>query len=360
MRLGDLAGAEEALRQAHALGRSPQPALALIRLAQGKVGAALSAIGAVVAERSPDPWVRARVLPAHVEIAVAAGEVGPARGAAEELSGIAETFASPALHATAHDAWGRVLLAERDPEAAARELREGIRHWREVNAPYEIARDRTLLGSALADLGLAEDARLELEAALREFEALGAARDSARLAELVRGADQRNAAPVQIRRTFLFTDIVSSTNLAEAMGDEAWEHLLRWHDDTLRALISEHGGEVVNGTGDGFFAAFESPADAIRSSVAIQAALAEHRRTQGFAPGVRIGLHVADANQRSGDYSGKGVHVAARIAALAGAGEIFASAETVAEDRPCPVSEPRSVSLKGVADDVSIVSIVWS
>jgi class 3 adenylate cyclase len=60
-----------------------------------------------------------------------------------------------------------------------------------------------------------------------------------------------------VRRTFVFTDIVSSTNLAEAMGDEAWEHLLRWHDQTLSALISEHGGEVVNGTGDGFFAAFE-------------------------------------------------------------------------------------------------------
>ena len=360
MRLGDLASAEEALRQAHSLGRSPQPALALIRLAQGKVAAALSAIDAAVAEESSDRWVRARLLPAQVEIAVAARELAPARSAAEELSEIAETFASPALHASAHDAWGRVRLAEGDAEGAARELREGIRSWREVAAPYEIARDRTLLAAALKELGLDDDARLELDAALREFEGLGAALDVARLAELVQGADDRSATPVQVRRTFVFTDIVSSTNLAEAMGDEAWEHLLRWHDDTLSALISDHGGEVVNRTGDGFFAAFDSSGDAVRSAVAIQRALAEHRRTHGFAPGVRIGLHVADANQRSGDYSGKGVHVAARIAALAGAGEIFASTDTVAQERPYPVSDARSVSLKGVADDVDIVSILWS
>ncbi len=58
--------------------------------------------------------------------------------------------------------------------------------------------------------------------------------------------------------TFMFTDIVGSTNLAEAMGDEAWEHVLKWHDDTLRGLVAKDGGEVVSPTGDGFFVAFDS------------------------------------------------------------------------------------------------------
>ena len=165
---------------------------------------------------------------------------------------------------------------------------------------------------------------------------------------------------MKLRRTFVFTDIVSSTNLAEAMGDEAWEHLLRWHDQTLSALIAEYRGELVNRTGDGYFAAFEKPGQAIRCAVAIQQALAEHRRTNGFAPGVRIGLHAAEANTRSGDYSGKGVHVAARIASLADAGQVLASASTVEAERPYPVSEPRSVTLKGVSEPVPVVTILWS
>jgi class 3 adenylate cyclase len=360
LRLGDLESAEAALRQAHSLGRSPQPALALIRLAEGKIAAALSAVNAAVEDESSGRWARTRLLPAQVEIAIAAGEVETARVAAEELTEITESFGSPALHASKHDAGGRVLLAEGNPQGASVELREAVGHWREVGAPYEIARGRMLLGAALEELGLADDARLELEAALAEFERLGAARDVSTLAERLRGADQREATPVQVRRTFVFTDIVSSTNLAEAMGDEAWEHLLRWHDQTLSALISEHGGEVVNGTGDGFFAAFESPGDAVRCAVAIQRALADQRRTHGFAPGVRIGLHLADANERSGDYSGKGVHVAARIGSLADAGQVLASAETVEEERPFPVSEPRSVVLKGVSEEVQVVTVLWS
>ena len=71
---GDFAGAEDALREAHARGKSPQPALALIRLAQGKTAAALTGINAAVAETDWDRWTRSRLLPAQVEIAVAAGD----------------------------------------------------------------------------------------------------------------------------------------------------------------------------------------------------------------------------------------------------------------------------------------------
>src|SRR6185295_4587825 len=113
-----------------------------------------------------------------------------------------------------------------------------------------------------------------------------------------------------------------------AIGDEAWEHLLRWHDDTLRAVFIDHGGEVVNSTGDGFFVAFDSTSAAITCATAVQRALAEQRRTHGFAPAVRIGVHSAAATRRGSDYSGKEVHVAARTAALARGGEILASAAT--------------------------------
>jgi class 3 adenylate cyclase len=124
-------------------------------------------------------------------------------------------------------------------------------------------------------------------------------------------------------------------------------------------VFLSHGGEVVNSTGDGFFVAFDSAAAAIACATAVQRALAEQRRTQGFAPAVRIGVHSAVATRRGLDYSGKEVHVAARIAALARGGEILASAATTALTESHPTSEPRPVSLKGVSGDVNIVSIGW-
>jgi class 3 adenylate cyclase len=361
MRMGDLEGAEEALRQAHALGRAPQPALALIRLGEGNVRAALRAINSALAEQTWDRWSRARLLPAQVEIAIAAGDSDTARVAAEELAGISEMYGSPALHASTYDARGRVALARGDAEGATRELRTAMRHWQEVGAPYEVARDRVVLAAALRQLDHHDEAELELEAARSEFERLGAVRDAAGTAEAIRAAAERGAAPSTTRKTFVFTDIVGSTNLAEAMGDQAWEHLLRWHDDALRTLFARYGGEVVNSTGDGFFLAFDSPGPAIECAVAVQRELAEHRRTKGFAPGVRLGVHTAEANRRERDYSGKGVHVAARIAALAEGGQVLASASTATEaGAPYPTSEPRPVALKGVSAEVDVVSIDWS
>src|SRR5919198_2414234 len=142
LRLGDLDGAEDALRQSHALGRSPQPALALIRLAEGKVDAAFTAIKAALAEQTWDRWARARTLPAQVEIAIAARDVVAARGGAEELTALTEAYPSPALHATKHDAWARVLLAEGDAKGTIGEIRSALRHWQGGGAPYEVARGR--------------------------------------------------------------------------------------------------------------------------------------------------------------------------------------------------------------------------
>ncbi len=158
----------------------------------------------------------------------------------------------------------------------------------------------------------------------------------------------------------MFTDIVGSTNLAEALGDEAWENLLRWHDDMLRTLVAKNGGEVVNSTGDGFFVAFESAGRGIDCARAIQRALVDHRRTSGFALSVRIGLHTAEANRRGADYSGVGVHLAARVAALAGGGEILATAATLAEAGDVEAEDRREATVKGVSAPVDIASVSWA
>ena len=167
----------------------------------------------------------------------------------------------------------------------------------------------------------------------------------------------RPQAPLRVVKTFMFTDIVKSTNLLEALGDEAWEPLLRWHDETLRSLFVAHHGEEVVTTGDGFFVGFDSPDAAVACAVAIQRTLAEHRRAHGFAPQVRIGVHASDANQVGRNFSGKGVHEAARIAALADGGQIIASKQTVSAQ--FSVSEQRAVTLKGISEPMDIVSVAW-
>jgi class 3 adenylate cyclase len=158
----------------------------------------------------------------------------------------------------------------------------------------------------------------------------------------------------------MFTDIVKSTNLVEAIGDDAWEDLLHWHDQTLRSLFDEHEGEEVKHGGDGFFVAFPDAARAVECAAAIQRTLVDHRREHGFAVQVRIGLHSAEATRRGRDYGGKGVHQAARIAALAEGGEILSSQATLAGDAVrYSLSEPRLVSLKGISEPVPVVAIEW-
>jgi class 3 adenylate cyclase len=357
---GDLEGAEAALREAHARGHSPHPALALVRLAEGKVKAAATAINAEVAQ-AWDRWARGRLLVAQVEISIVAGDVARARAAVDELGAIISGHPSAALEAGRQVALGRVLLAEGDPDGAARELRSAIRGWREVGAPYEIARARALLSRAVRALGDEETADLELRAAHDEFVRLGARLEATASERELRDLEDRRSGPVQVRKTFMFTDIVGSTTLAEALGDVAWERLLRWHDDTLRALFSGGGGEIVNSTGDGYFVAFESARSGIDCAISVQRALRDHRAATGFAISVRIGLHTAEANRRGADYSGMGVHVAARVAALAGGEEILATAETLAEaGDDVATLDRREAAVRGASAKVSLVSIAWA
>jgi len=157
-------------------------------------------------------------------------------------------------------------------------------------------------------------------------------------------------------RTFMFTDIVESTSLLEAIGDEAWTALLRWHDEILRSLFKASGGEEVDHAGDGFFVAFGDAAAAMTCARAIQRALQVHRREHGFAPRVRIGLHSGAARRTAESYKGRGVHQAARIAALAEPDEILASVTTL--DGPAAAGA-RTVRLKGINEPVLVAPVDW-
>ena len=161
----------------------------------------------------------------------------------------------------------------------------------------------------------------------------------------------------RVMKTFMFTDIVGSTSLVEAIGDEAWETMLAWHNTTLREVFTAHGGEEISTTGDGFFVSFDSPDVAVAAAVAIQRRLAENRAAHGFAPQVRIGIHASDATRVGSDFHGKGVHEAARIAALGGAGDIVASVATVGESHR--TSDPRSAILKGLSGTIDVVNVNW-
>jgi class 3 adenylate cyclase len=354
-RLGDFAAAEEAYRRADELGRDPQPGLSLLRLAEGKVEAAVAGITRTLREVK-EPLPRIQRLPAQVEIAVAAGDLSKAREAAAELEQIVDSYKiggrrTPAFDATVHVANGRIDLAENDTEAAAHCLKLARNEWQEVGAPFETAQARMLLGIAFRRERDEHAATAELEAALATFERLGAKLDEERAKELL--------GRLQTRRTFVFTDIVDSTKLLDALGEAKWKKLLARHDELLRASIVQRGGEVIKQTGDGFFAAFDNPHAAIEAAVAIQRALA----AEIVAPDVRIGAHTGGAFHTDADftdYGGEGVHVAARIGAAAAAAEILVSRETL-DGVPTAfrVSEPRTEELKGFEQPVDVVSVDW-
>ncbi|MDP8961569.1 MAG: LuxR C-terminal-related transcriptional regulator, partial [Actinomycetota bacterium] len=184
---GEFGKAEDAYRQAGAVGRDPQPGLALLRLAQGRVDAAEASIRRVLDE-TDNRVLRSRVLAAYVEIMLAAGDVAAAQASAEELFAIAADLAAPYLGAVAAHAQGAVLLAEGDPRGARHALRRAWGIWQELQTPYEGARSRVLMGLACHELGDEETAGMELDSARRTFQELGAAPDLARLEELTRTA----------------------------------------------------------------------------------------------------------------------------------------------------------------------------
>ena len=184
---GDLDGAEAAFKQAHELGRDPQPGLALLRLAQGRADLAVASIRAALGSTT-EQLARARLCVAQVEIALSAGDVDTAQAAMLELEQTAEAYSSPGLQAAAEEARGSVLLAQGQAAVALLHLREACRRWQQIEAPYEAARARLLLADAYRDLGDGDAAALELDAADAVFQRLGAERDEREVAARRAGA----------------------------------------------------------------------------------------------------------------------------------------------------------------------------
>jgi DNA-binding CsgD family transcriptional regulator len=177
---GDFVQADEAYRLASRAGRRSQPGLALLRLSQGDIGAAEAAIRSALHETRA-PRARAQVLHAAVDILLAAGDLAAARSAAGELEDLARRADALVLRAASGHAAGAVALAEGEPRLAIERLRDAWDSWREVEAPFEVARVRVLLGAAYAALGDQEGSRMELDAALEAFEQLGARPDADRV-----------------------------------------------------------------------------------------------------------------------------------------------------------------------------------
>jgi DNA-binding CsgD family transcriptional regulator len=171
---GNAAAAEAAYTRASGHGRAPYPGLALLRLAQGERDAARAAIERALAEPLRGRQ-RAHVLAGGVEILLASGDIEAAGRAAAELQSIAATLGMPWVRAMADAATGSVCLAEARAHEAVALLRNASTIWRELDAPYEVARASVLLGRACRALGDADGARMEWTAAARVFRAFDAA-----------------------------------------------------------------------------------------------------------------------------------------------------------------------------------------
>jgi len=368
LRMGDLDGAAEAFDQAYEFGHDAQPGLAKLQFANGQIDEAQRSIARALAVATGDGGftdraARGRLLPTQVEIALARGDLDVARAAVEELEVIAADFDRPLHTAGALTARGELLLGEQRPVEASPILGKSWRLWQTTDLPYEAAQARLRYAEALTAEGDADGAKRDPLAARKVFDSLGATRDLRRV-DAILEADGPGAAPAPaatVTKTFMFTDIVTSTDLIELIGDAAWEEMLSWHDRELRKAFAKARGDEVNHTGDGFFVAFDRARDGIDCAVDIQRRLARHRREHGFAPWVRIGLHSAEATRRGSDYSGRGVHIAARVGAAAGRDEILATASvtTASNESTYALSEPRELELKGVRGTVEVRAVDW-
>jgi class 3 adenylate cyclase len=362
LHMGDLAGAEEAFNKAYEFGFEPQPGQALLMLARGQGDEAARAL-----RRTLDSDVaranlvtRLRLLPAQAHVALARGDLATARAAAEETQKLADEFDQPVFEATTLSVRGEVALHEEDRTEAIRLLGLAWRKWSDIGIPYESARSRAALGRAQLAEGNDDLARMELGAARSVFERLGAKADLRQVEGVLFSLDSGRQGD-RVTKTFMFTDIVTSTDLIGVIGDERWESLLAWHDRTLRAAFIEHNGTEVNHTGDGFFVSFDNPSDAVEAAVTIQRRLASHFREHGFAPSVRIGVHTDEATVDAADYRGRGVHLASRVGSAAEGDEIVVSAAALerAGDIRHPVTGPRSAELKGIDEPVQLYTVDW-
>jgi len=164
----------------------------------------------------------------------------------------------------------------------------------------------------------------------------------------------------------LFSDIEDSTVLTEKLGDELWLELLREHNTIFREQVARHEGYEVKSQGDGFMLAFPDPCEALDCAIDVQRAFAERERDGGGELlRVRMGLHTGEVISEEGDYFGKNVILAARIAAQAMGGEILVSEEmrdaaSNGNGNGLEFDDGRDLELKGLAGSHRVFRAEWA
>jgi DNA-binding NarL/FixJ family response regulator len=228
---GKFGEAEAAYRQASLHGRSPEPGLALLRLAEGRIETAVAAIRRVL-DQPQKRWARVNVLAAAVEILISARNLDAARAAVEELTAMTARLPARFLLALAAQARGRWLLAGNEPREALAELRAAWMAWQELEIPFEAARARVMMGLACRALGDEEAAALEFAAARHVFLRLEAAADMAQ----VDGLLTSSASPTGPRLTSREMQVIRL--LASGQPNRAIAHQLAISERTVDRHVS--------------------------------------------------------------------------------------------------------------------------
>lgn len=230
-------------------------------------------------------------------------------------------------------------------------------------APYALAR-REVAEYEMTSSAVAEAIE---PSEMRRLKAEGARLTKSELLMEVLALRERSATspekgrPTETTSVLMFTDMVESTSIVDLIGDEAWADLIAWHDRTLRALIDEHEGNEIDHAGDGFFVSFESASDAAKCAIDIQRSLHDHRKKAGFAPRVRICVHMGSMLKSRGRLVGHQVHMAARIGSAAAGDEILVTRPIIAElDRGYQFEHAREISVKGIDGPLEVAALVWS
>jgi DNA-binding CsgD family transcriptional regulator len=235
---GEFEAAEAEYREANRVGHSPQPGLGSLDLARGRVDTARAALLHALDEATR-PLDRARLLGAVVEAELATLDVVSGRARADELNRIAAESDAVALRGAAGYADGAVRLAEGEDRSAALHLRETVRLWRELDAPYEAARTQVLLALSCRRMGDVGTAELDLDSACATFARLGANVDLAAALALVDGGGRRGASEVLSPRELEVLQLVAAgqTNREIAGALILSEHTVRRHLQNIFAKL---------------------------------------------------------------------------------------------------------------------------
>ncbi len=158
----------------------------------------------------------------------------------------------------------------------------------------------------------------------------------------------------------MFVDIVGSTELNEAMGDESWSRVRDRYRELVRDCLDACGGSEVSVAGDGVLARFDQPTAAVRCAIAVQRRLDDLRHEAGFAPTVRIGIHSGDVVEDGDDVIGAVVNLASRVTSAAGPGEIFVTEHVADHLSASLTAEDRGLhTLKGVSRPRHLLAVSW-